>query len=83
MTTSGVFRKFNVMLIDKLIIGECTLTVSIRETKITGGTTQPVFPCSKLTIVTLDQWRRSGVFIVNFEHISQRVIVLLLLFLNM
>ena len=28
--------------------------------------------CSKLTIKTPDrlQWRRSGVFIVNFEHIS-------------
>ena len=28
--------------------------------------------CSKLTIKTPDrrQWRRSGIFIVNFEHIS-------------
>ena len=47
-------------------------------------TTQPAFTCSKLTIQTLEQvWnmfkgnnkdirttrRRSGVFIVNFEHI--------------
>ena len=30
--------------------------------------------CSKLTIKTLEghHWRRSGVFIVNFEHISHR-----------
>ena len=29
------------------------------------------------------QWRRSGVFIVNFEHISHLVLVFLLLTLNM
>ena len=36
--------------------------------------------CSKLTIKTPErrQWRRSGVFIVNFEHISHFVLVLLL-----
>ena len=28
------------------------------------------------------QWRRSGVFIVNFEHISHLVLVLLLLTLS-
>ena len=37
------------------------------------GTTQPVFTCSKVTIEMLKQdmshWRRSGVFIVNVEHI--------------
>ena len=33
--------------------------------------------CSKLTIKTPErrQWRRSGVFIVNFEHISHFVLV--------
>ena len=33
--------------------------------------------CSKLTIKTPEQrqWRRSGVFIVNFEHISHHVLV--------
>ena len=38
--------------------------------------------CSKLTINRLEQrqWRRSGVFVVNFEHIS---LFLLLLTLNM
>ena len=37
--------------------------------------------CSKLTIKTpeRDYWRRSGVFIVNFEHISHLVLVFLLL----
>ena len=37
--------------------------------------------CSKLTIKTPEQryWRCSGVIIVNFEHISQLVLVSLLL----
>ena len=41
--------------------------------------------CSKLLINTADQRqsRRSGVFIVNFEHISHLVLVFLLLPLNM
>ena len=41
--------------------------------------------CSKLTIQTPKrrQWCRSGVFIVNFEHISALFLVLLLLTLNM
>ena len=44
--------------------------------------------CSKLTIKTPEQrqwrqWRRSGVFIVNLNHISHLVLVFLLLTLNM
>ena len=41
--------------------------------------------CSKLAIKTpkLRHWRRSGVFIVNFEHISHFVPKFLLLTLNM
>ena len=41
--------------------------------------------CSKLTIKTPERrhWRRSDVFIVNFEHISHLVLVFLLLSLNM
>ena len=41
--------------------------------------------CSKLTIKTPErrQWRRSGVFTVNFEHISHLVLVILLLTFNM
>ena len=40
--------------------------------------------CSKLTIKTPEQchWLCSGVFIVNFEHISCLVLVFLLLTLN-
>ena len=40
--------------------------------------------CSKLTIKTLEQchWCRSGVFIVNFEHILHLGLVFLLLTLN-
>ena len=40
--------------------------------------------CSKLTIKTSERhhWRRSGVFIVNFEHILHLVVVFLLLTLN-
>ena len=53
--------------------------------------TQPAITCKKLTIETLEQgvkyvrhhWRHSGVFIVNFEHISQLALVFLLLTLNM
>ena len=45
---------------------------------------QPAFTCSKLIIKTLEQGvkyvrRRSGVFIVNFKHISHLVLVFLLL----
>ena len=41
--------------------------------------------CSKLTIKIPErrQWRRSGIFIVNFEHILHLVLVFLLLTLNM
>ena len=40
--------------------------------------------CSKLTIKTPEwhHWRRSGVFIVNFEHISHILLVFLLLTLS-
>ena len=49
---------------------------------------QPAFTCSKITIETLEQgvkyvqWRSSGVFIVNFEHISRLIQVFLLLTLS-
>ena len=38
--------------------------------------------CSKLTIKALRHWRHSGVFVVNFEHISHLALVFLLLTLN-
>ena len=58
---------------------------------------QPTILCSKLTTETLEQgvnskltlktpkqhhWRRSGFFIVNFEHNSHLVLVFLLLTLS-
>ena len=51
-------------------------------------TSQPAVTCSKLTIETLEQGvkysqcRRSGTFIVNFEHISHLELVFLLLALG-
>ena len=41
--------------------------------------------CSKLTVKTPKRrhWRRSGVFIVNFKHISHLALMFLLLSLNM
>ena len=55
------------------------LKVNIRNTRLRCEM------CSKLTIKTPEQyhWRRSGVFTVNFEHISYLVLVFLLLTLNM
>ena len=40
--------------------------------------------CSKLTITTPEQrqWRRSGVFIINFEHITHLDILFLTLILS-
>ena len=47
---------------------------------------QPAITCPKLMIETLEQGvkygRLSGVFIVNFEHISHLVLVFLLLTLS-
>ena len=45
-----------------------------------GNTIKRCEICSKLTTKTLErrQWRRSGVFIVNFEHISHLFLVFLL-----
>ena len=60
-----------------------------------GVPSQPTFTCSKLTTETLEKGvkyvkfnnkdirtRRSGVFIVNFGHISHLVLVFLLLTLS-
>ena len=47
--------------------------------------TDPSFTCSKLTIKIPERchWPRSGVFIVNFEHVPHLALVFLLLILNM
>ena len=53
-------------------------TVNNRNTKARHET------CSKLTIKTPERrhWPRSGVFIVNFEHVSRLLLVFLLLTLS-
>ena len=63
--------------------------------KVLAKAIPPAITCSKLTIEILEQgvryvqsynnkgtWCRSGVFLLNFEHISYLVIVFLLLPLN-
>ena len=47
-------------------------TISLNRTFTFWSISQPAFTCSKLTIKTPKrrQWRRVGVFIVAFEHIS-------------
>ena len=54
------------------ICSECELSVSRFEI------------CSKLTIKAPKRryWRRSGLFIVNFKHVSHLVLVFLMLILN-
>ena len=58
--------------------GNCMFKVNNRHTRTRSEI------CSKLTIKTPQrrQWRRSGVFIVNYEHISHLVLVFLLLTLS-
>ena len=62
-------------------VGICLLKVN------TSNTRTRCKICSKLTIKTperrqLANWRRSGVLIVNFEHILHLVLVLLVLTLS-
>ena len=46
------------------------------SSKVTIDTLEQNEMCSKLTIKIAErcQWRRSGVFVVNFEHISHLVL---------
>ena len=53
--------------------------------KVSNRNTKPSCEiCSKLTIKTSERrhWRRSGFFIINFEHISHLVLMFLLLTLR-
>ena len=52
---------------------------------INGNTKTKCEICSDLTIKTPERcdWYHSGIFVVNFEHISHLVLVFLLLTLNM
>ena len=58
--------------------GNCMFKVNNRNTRTRCEI------CSKLTIKIPErrQWRHSGIFIVNFEHISHLVLVFLLLTLS-
>ena len=58
--------------------GNYMFKVNDRNTRIRFGI------CSNFTIKIPQrrQWRRSGVFIVNFEHISNLILLFLLLTLN-
>ena len=62
----------------RMPVGIYLLKVNIRNTRTKCEI------CSNLTIKTPERrhWRRSGIFIVNFEHISHLVLALLLLTLN-
>ena len=77
-------QEINIFLLRKVSTGRaiptgnCMFKVNNRNTRTRCEI------CSKLTIKTpeLRQWRSSGVFIVNFEHISHLVLVFLLLTLS-
>ena len=75
------------------VSGQFLTTVYMIQPKMTLSVcviSRPAITCSKLTIETLEQgvkyeqphWRRSGVFIVTFEHISHLSLVFLLLTLT-
>ena len=71
-------------LCGKLILKADTVDIYLLKV-VNRNTTTKCEIYSKLTIKTPErrQWRRSGVFIVNFEHISHLALVFLLLTLNM
>ena len=52
---------------------ECIISL-IQVTWVRDRLSQPVFNCSKSKMETLKHWRRSGVFIANFEQISHIVL---------
>ena len=59
-------------------------TANIYLVKVTIEALEKCKLCSKLTIKTSERshWRRSDVFIVNFEHVSHFFVLFLLLTLN-
>ena len=63
---NNVFQRFCAKLTrTRNPVGICRLKVNNRNTRLRCEI------CSKLTIMTPERrhWRRSGVFIVNFEHV--------------
>ena len=76
--------------IEEIILGNferkfCFIALLAIFQSIFWQVTQLAFTCSKLAIKTPKrrQWRRSGVFIVNFGHISHLFLKFLLLTVNM
>ena len=59
-------------------VGNCTFKVNNRSSRTRCEI------CSKLTIKIPERrhWRRSGIFIINFEHISHLILVFLVLTLS-
>ena len=75
-------KKISMDILDRKIIH---YPASIYLPKVNNRDTRTRFEiCSKLTMKTLERrhWRRSGVFIVNFELVSHLALVFLLLTLN-
>ena len=70
---------WNMRLINNFLAGIYLVKINNRNTR----TRYEI--CSKLTMKTPEwcHWRRSGVFIVNFEHVLRLVLMFLLLTLNM
>ena len=69
----------------KMIAAHCSPTqLAITCSNLTTETIKQGVKCSKLAIKIPERrhWRRSGIFIVNFEHILHIVLVFLLLTLS-
>ena len=83
--TYHILLKFEI-LYKYLTLSQISLPTSIYLLKVNNRNTWARCEiCLKLTIKTPERhhWRCSGVFLVNFEHISHLVLVVLLLTLHM
>ena len=92
--TNAVHLGKNFLKMRKLFLGLCSnysstlgtysYTASISPLKVNNRNRTRYEICSELTkTLERSQWRRSGVFNVNFEHISHPALVFPLLTLNM
>ena len=79
------WKLFEILIASAVICKQKTFPAGIYLLKVNNRNTRIRCEiCSKLTIKTPERrhWRSSGVFIVNFEHISHLVLVFLLLTLS-
>ena len=76
-------QKISLFVFSRILTATLEANLSLTYLKPNRGTTRCKI-CLKLTIKIPErrQWRRSSIFIVNFEHISHLVLVILLLALN-